>query len=78
MHHTETNIHNGIFDTILASDVSAFFRIDDWSQCPSIPRLTVSCFHLNAIETGDQCENPGGPFPGIILTREIIIDPQNQ
>ncbi|HEY5391561.1 MAG TPA: hypothetical protein VIJ57_05575 [Hanamia sp.] len=45
----ETDIHDGIFDTLLASDESAFFRIDDWSQCPSIPGLTVSCFHLNAI-----------------------------
>ena len=39
-------------------------------------RLVVSI--SMQFETGDQCENPGGPFPGIILTRVIIIDPQNQ
>lgn len=33
----ETDIHDGIFDTILASDEPVFFRIDDWTKLPNEP-----------------------------------------
>lgn len=31
----ETDIHDGIFDTILSSDEPVFFRIDDWTKLPN-------------------------------------------
>jgi formate hydrogenlyase transcriptional activator len=34
---TETDVHDGIFDVILASDEPVFFKIDDWTKLPGVP-----------------------------------------
>lgn len=44
---TETDIHDGIFDVILASDEPVFFNIDDWTKLPCDP------VYANAAEAED-------------------------
>lgn len=57
----ETDVHDGIFDVILAADKPVFFRIDDWTKLPNEPIYANAAMAENlktmvgvAIKMGDE------------------------